>query len=85
VFPELYRANKIELELVPQGTLAERMRAGAAGIPAFYTATAVGTLLAQGKECREFDGREYLMERGLKAAALQLYATQSDLFVKQRR
>lgn len=67
VFPELYRAGKIELELVPQGTLAERLRAGAAGIPAFYTPTAVGTPLAEGKEVREFDGREYVMERALKA------------------
>lgn len=67
VFPELYRAGKIELELVPQGTLAERMRAGAAGIPAFYTPTGVGTPLAEGKESREFDGREYVMEHALKA------------------
>ena len=67
VFPELYRRGDIELELVPQGTLAERIRAGGAGIPAFYTATAVGTMLAEGKESREFDGQEFLMERGLKA------------------
>jgi 3-oxoadipate CoA-transferase alpha subunit len=67
VFPELYRAGKCELELVPQGTLAERIRAGGAGIPAFYTPSAVGTPLAEGKESREFDGREYVMERGLKA------------------
>lgn len=67
VFPELYRAGKCELELVPQGTLAERIRAGGAGIPAFYTPSAVGTPLAEGKESREFDGREYVMEHGLKA------------------
>ncbi|MEO1128598.1 MAG: 3-oxoacid CoA-transferase subunit A [Planctomycetota bacterium] len=67
VFPELYRAGKIELELVPQGTLAERIRAGGAGIPAFYTATAVGTPLAEGKESRTFDGRAYLLEHGLRA------------------
>ena len=67
VFPELYRAGKIELELVPQGTLAERIRAGAAGIPAFFTPTAVGTPLADGKELREFDGRNYVMEQWLKA------------------
>ncbi|MDJ0905926.1 MAG: 3-oxoacid CoA-transferase subunit A [Woeseiaceae bacterium] len=67
VFPELYRAGRIELEVVPQGTLAERIRAAGAGIPAFYTPTAVGTVLAEGKESREFDGREYLMERWLKA------------------
>ncbi|HIG12270.1 MAG: 3-oxoacid CoA-transferase subunit A [bacterium] len=67
VFPELYRKGEIELELVPQGTLAERIRAGGAGIPAFYTATAVGTPLAEGKEAREFNGRTYLCERGLSA------------------
>lgn len=67
VFPELYHAGKLELELVPQGTLAERIRAGGAGIPAFYTPSAVGTPLAEGKETRTFDGREYLMEMGLKA------------------
>ena len=67
VFPELYRAGEIELELVPQGTLAERIRAGGAGIPAFYTKTAVGTVLSEGKEQREFDGASYVMERGLKA------------------
>ncbi len=67
LFPELYRAGKIELELVPQGTLAERIRAGGAGIPAFYTPAAVGTSLAEGKEKREFGGREYLLEHWLKA------------------
>jgi 3-oxoadipate CoA-transferase alpha subunit len=67
VFPEQYRAGKVELELVPQGTLAERIRAGGAGIPAFFTATGVGTVLEEGKETREFDGRTYVMERGLRA------------------
>ncbi|MEZ5812763.1 MAG: 3-oxoacid CoA-transferase subunit A [Rhizobiaceae bacterium] len=67
VFPELYRAGRIELELVPQGTLAERIRAGGAGIPAFYTATTVGTPLAEGKEVRTIDGRAYVLEYGLKA------------------
>lgn len=67
VFPELYRAGDIELELVPQGTLAERIRAGGAGIPAFYTATSVGTPLSEGKEVRHFEGRDYVMEYGLKA------------------
>jgi 3-oxoacid CoA-transferase subunit A len=67
VFPELYRRGEIELELVPQGTLAERIRCGGAGIPAFYTPTAVGTMLGEGKEVRTFDGREYLMERGIRA------------------
>lgn len=67
VFPELYRSGRIELELPPQGTLAERIRAGGAGIPAFYTATSVNTPLAEGKELRSFDGRNYVMEYGLKA------------------
>ena len=67
VFPELYRSGRIELELVPQGTLAERIRAGGAGIPAFFTATSVGTPLAEGKELRSFEGRDYVMEYGLRA------------------
>lgn len=67
VFPNLYHSGKIELELTPQGTLAERIRAGGAGIPAFFTPAAVGTPLGEGKETREFDGKPYLMERGLKA------------------
>lgn len=67
VFPELYKAGEIELELVPQGTLAERIRAGGAGIPAFYTPSSVGTPLAEGKEVREFTGRPYVMEYGLEA------------------
>ena len=67
VFPELYKAGRIELELVPQGTLAERIRAAGAGIPAFYTPTTVGTVLAEGKEVREFDGRAYVLEPWLKA------------------
>lgn len=67
VFPKLYREGKIELELVPQGTLAERIRAAGAGIPAFYTPTTVGTVLAEGKEEREFGGRTYVMEPWLQA------------------
>jgi 3-oxoadipate CoA-transferase alpha subunit len=67
VFPEMYKAGRIELELVPQGTLAERIRAAGAGIPAFYTPTTVGTILAEGKESRQFDGRTYVMEPWLKA------------------
>jgi 3-oxoadipate CoA-transferase alpha subunit len=66
VFEELYRAGKIELEIVPQGTMAERMRAAGAGVPAFFTATSVGTILANGKEHREFGGRTYVMEHALK-------------------
>jgi 3-oxoadipate CoA-transferase alpha subunit len=65
VFPELYRSGKTALDLVPQGTLAERIRAGGAGIPAFYTATSVGTPLEEGKECRTIEGREYVLEYGL--------------------
>ncbi|HEX6824619.1 MAG TPA: CoA transferase subunit A [Candidatus Sulfotelmatobacter sp.] len=64
---ELVLAGKIKLELVPQGTFAERIRAGGAGIPAFYTPSGVGTMVAEGKETREFEGRPYLMERGLTA------------------
>jgi 3-oxoadipate CoA-transferase alpha subunit len=67
VFPELYRSGEIELELVPQGTLAERIRAGGAGIPAFYTATCVGTMLEEGKERRTINGQDYVLEYGLKA------------------
>jgi len=67
LFAELYLAGKLELEFNPQGTLAERIRAGGAGIPAFFTKTGVGTLVAEGKELREFDGETYVMERGLKA------------------
>lgn len=67
VFPELYRKGEIELELVPQGTLAERIRAGGAGIPAFFTPTSVNTPLAEGKEHREFNGRLYVMEYGIRA------------------
>lgn len=67
VFTELYLAGKIDLELVPQGTLAERIRAGGAGIPAFYTPTSFGTDLANGKKIEDFDGRSYVQERWLKA------------------
>ena len=67
VFTDLYHAGNIELELVPQGTLAERIRAGGAGIAAFYTPTAVGTSLAENKEIRNFNGRDHVMEYGLSA------------------
>lgn len=67
VFTEMYLAGKIELELVPQGTLAERIRAGGAGIPAFYTPTSYGTDLARGKPVEVFEGRPYVQERWLKA------------------
>src|SRR5882724_775020 len=64
-FAKLYLEGKLELEFNPQGTLAERVRAGGAGIPAFYTKTGVGTLVAEGKEIKNFDGEDYVMERGL--------------------
>ena len=64
-FERQYLAGELELEFTPQGTLAERLRAGGAGIPAFFTRTGVGTLVAEGKEVREFDGRAYVMERAL--------------------
>ena len=67
VFPELYRNGEIELELVPQGTLAERIRAAGAGIPAFYTPASVNTPLAEGKEHREFNGQTYVLEHAIKA------------------
>ena len=66
-FERQYLAGELQLEFNPQGTLAERIRAGGAGIPAFFTATGVGTLVAEGKEVRNFDGRDYVMERGLVA------------------
>lgn len=80
VFPELYRSRKIELELVPQGTLAERIRAGGAGIPAFYTPSSVGTLLAAGKETRQFNGRDYVMEYGLHADFALVKALRADRY-----
>ena len=67
LFEKLYLSGELELEFNPQGTLAERIRAGGAGIPAFFTKTGVGTLVAEGKEVREFDGELYVMERGLTA------------------
>src|SRR5712675_2558888 len=66
-FAQLYLSGKLELEFNPQGTLAERCRAGGAGIPAFYTKTGVGTLVAEGKETKEFDGETYVLERGIVA------------------
>jgi 3-oxoacid CoA-transferase subunit A len=78
LFAELYLAGKLELEFNPQGTLAERIRAGGAGIPAFFTKTGVGTLVADGKEVREFDGELYVMERGLKADLSIIKAWKGD-------
>jgi 3-oxoadipate CoA-transferase, alpha subunit len=77
-FEELYRAGEIELELVPQGTLAERMRAAGAGIPAFFTATAAGTDLAQGKETREIGGRTYVLEHALYGDVALVEAWRAD-------
>jgi len=78
VFDELYRAGKIELELVPQGTLAERVRAGGAGIGGFYTRTGVGTMLAQGKEVRTIDGEDYLLEAPITADVALIKAKCGD-------
>lgn len=78
VFDELYLAGKIELELVPQGTLAERIRAGGAGIAGFYTRTAYGTELAEGKETREFGGRNYVLELPIRADFALIRGRQGD-------
>jgi len=77
-FQEQYQAGNIELEIIPQGNLAERMRAAGAGIPAFYTATAVGTDLSRDKEYREFDGRGYVLERALHGDVGLVEAWQAD-------
>jgi len=78
VFETLYRAGKIELEIVPQGTLAERMRAAGAGVPAFFTATGVGTKMAAGKEHREIDGRTYILEQALTGDVGLVEAWEAD-------
>ncbi len=78
VFDDLYKRGSIELELVPQGTLAERLRAGGAGIPAFFTPTAVGTDLAAGKEVRTFGGRDFLMETALRGDIALVKAETAD-------
>jgi len=77
-FARQYLAGELEIEFNPQGTLAERIRAGGAGIPAFYTRTGVGTQIAEGKETREFDGVPYLMERALWADIAVIHAWKSD-------
>jgi 3-oxoacid CoA-transferase subunit A len=79
-FERLYLDGKLEVELTPQGTLAERIRAGGAGIPAFYTATGYGTVVAEGKETREFDGRHYVLEKALKADFSIVKAWKGDRF-----
>jgi 3-oxoacid CoA-transferase subunit A len=78
LFAELYLKGELELEFNPQGTLAERIRAGGAGIPAFFTKTGVGTLVAEGKELREFDGETYVMERGIVADLSIVHAWKGD-------
>ncbi|HEX7156371.1 MAG TPA: CoA transferase subunit A [Burkholderiaceae bacterium] len=77
-FERQYLAGELELEFTPQGTLAEKMRAGGAGIPAFFTQTGYGTLVAEGKETREFDGRQYVMERSLRADVSLVKAWKAD-------
>lgn len=77
-FARQYMAGEVEVEFNPQGTLAERIRAGGAGIPAFYTRTGVGTVIATGKPLAEFDGKTYLMERGLKADLALIHAWKGD-------
>ena len=77
-FAQQYLAGELELEFNPQGTLAERIRAGGAGIPAFFTKTGVGTIIADGKEVREFDGEKYVMERGLVADIAIVHAWKGD-------
>jgi 3-oxoacid CoA-transferase subunit A len=79
-FEKLYLSGELELEFCPQGTLAERVRAGGAGIPAFYTPTGVGTLVAEGKEVREFDGRKFVLEKGITGEFALVKAWKADPF-----
>ncbi|WP_263419857.1 CoA transferase subunit A [Terriglobus albidus] len=78
-FERQFLQGELEVEFVPQGTLAERMRAGGAGIPGFYTRTGVGTIVAEGKEHKEFDGTTYILERGLRADLALVKAWKADL------
>jgi 3-oxoacid CoA-transferase subunit A len=80
IFERLFIDKKLEVEMTPQGTLAERIRAGGAGIPAFYTATGYGTMVAAGKETREFDGRPYVLETALRADFSLVKAWKGDRF-----
>ena len=80
LFAQQYLDGELEIEFCPQGTLAERMRAGGAGIPAFYTATGVGTPVAEGKPHAEFDGRTYVQERAIVADVSLVHAHQADRF-----
>jgi len=78
LFAQLYLSGELDLEFNPQGTLAERIRAGGAGIPAFFTRTGIGTIIADGKDLREFDGETYVMERGLFADIAVVHAHTGD-------
>ena len=78
LFEQLVLSGELEVELNPQGTLSERLRAGGAGVPAFYTPTGYGTMVAEGKETREFDGRMYVMERGLRGDFAFIKAWRGD-------
>ena len=78
IFAQQFLAGELELEFTPQGTLAERIRAGGAGIPAFFTKTGVGTLIAEGKEHKDFDGETFLMERGIVADISLVHAYKAD-------
>ena len=80
IFERLYLDGNLDVEMTPQGTLAERIRAGGAGIPAFYTATGYGTVVAEGKETRDFDGRPYVLERALTADFALVKAWKGDRF-----
>src|SRR6185312_12265093 len=77
-FAQQYLAGELEIEFNPQGTLAERIRAGGAGVPAFFTRTGFGTMIAEGKDVREFDGERYVMERGLVADLSIVHAWKGD-------
>ncbi len=78
IFEKQFLSGELEVELVPQGTFSERIRAGGAGIPGFYTPTGVGTLVAEGKEVKEFEGRKYILERALKADFALIKAWKGD-------
>src|SRR5213079_1620195 len=80
LFAQQYLSGKLEVEFIPQGTLAERLRAGGAGIPAFYTATGVGTEIAKGKDHKEFDGKTYIMEEGIVGDFAFVKAWKADPF-----
>lgn len=80
IFEQQFLSGKLQVDLIPQGTLAERIRAGGAGIPAFYTPTGVGTLVAEGKETKIFDGREYVLELALKADFALIKGWRADPF-----